>query len=240
MPSSNNTLEGLTTANNGSLSPAGSHAHFSARSPSAGQPPLPQEAHQSPANHTHHPIQTSVDDMDDIIFTTYSKSTPSPVSAPHPDTLILPYPEDLPPCDNSDALSSDDIPTVDAIPEVETTVEFDYLVQRLEQELQNVVIHRNDLQLSRQYIDALKSATLEESAMKAADIKRLRGPTWAQSIDLKSDEGLRISLETFVDTLTASDETYEKVINRYQTRRPNIDFLSRYRIEKHFGEISPI
>lgn len=220
---------------------------FPVPSPSPASPILPPSLSPSPppaelppplevrsASVGHDPPQIEVDDVADTtqVASTEKNTDPIPFPPAHPSTLVLPHPQ---------TYSLDDIPN--PLPDTytasdETLVEFDSLVRHLEHELETIVIHRGSLQLSIEYINALKSATLDESSMGEIAIKRLRDPTWTKSIDLNGNEGLRISLEMFIDTITASDETYERVISRLQKRQRNLDFCSRYRIEKRAQELA--
>ncbi len=112
-------------------------------------------------------------------------------------------------------------------------VEFDYDLRRLERELEEIVIHRQDLQTSMDFIRLIREATLENSSLDVEVIKRLRNPS--PSSPLQSDlnyTGLLVSLHMFLATLNASQAVYNELVTRFSMCFPHRDTFSLYRITK--------
>lgn len=97
--------------------------------------------------------------------------------------------------------------------------------------MENVNIHHSSLKTSAAFIEALKGADLDGSAMPKLHIEHLRNPMKVEVEDFRDDEGFLFSLNTFLGTRTASDATYKNLIKCYQGLQPWLDLWSLYRIE---------
>lgn len=117
-------------------------------------------------------------------------------------------------------------------------VDFDHTVQRLEQELEHVVIRRSGLQTTAAFIRALKEADLDESKMLPEAIARMRDPMKAQIEEFEDEEGFKFSLDTFLGSRTAPDATYKDLIKRHQRSKPWLDLWSLHRMENRVRKLA--
>ncbi|KAG6894511.1 hypothetical protein C0992_005782 [Termitomyces sp. T32_za158] len=97
----------------------------------------------------------------------------------------------------------------------------------------------DELRLTAQFIEALKSATLEKSNMDPEDIKRLREAPPHPLVDT-SDRHFIKALRTFIATINASEETYNGVRAAQKACYPDDPFLSFYQIKRQVEIITGV
>ncbi|KAJ7062570.1 hypothetical protein C8F01DRAFT_1209920 [Mycena amicta] len=95
-----------------------------------------------------------------------------------------------------------------------------------------------DLQIAQEFQDAVRNATLENSGLDDDYIHRLRNPPTAP-VDL-SDKDLRLSLDLFLSTLNASEETFEQVRDSVMRSHPDDVLLTLPEVKKTLAEITGV
>ncbi|KAF7370240.1 hypothetical protein MSAN_00654800 [Mycena sanguinolenta] len=95
-----------------------------------------------------------------------------------------------------------------------------------------------DIQLAFDFIEAVKSATLDNGDLDPETLARLRDPP-TEPIDL-SDPDLRFSLDIFISTTHASEEVYNSVRAACLLRNPADPMLSLAAIKKKVAEWSGV
>ncbi|KAG6882434.1 hypothetical protein C0993_010554, partial [Termitomyces sp. T159_Od127] len=89
----------------------------------------------------------------------------------------------------------------------------------------------DDLRIAAQFIEGLRTATLEKSNMSVEDIKRLREAP-SDSFDEINDRHFVKALRTFLATTNASEHTYEDVRTAHQDCYPDDPYLSYYQVQR--------
>ena len=108
-------------------------------------------------------------------------------------------------------------------------------------ELQNHVAFTIDLpqlQTAQQYIDLLRSASLDSSAMQAEDIEDLRNP--GQDYTLMDPSPLLRSVRHFINNYAASREHYETMRNIERLHRPDDPMLSFDQVKRRVRWLSGV
>ena len=95
-----------------------------------------------------------------------------------------------------------------------------------------------DLRTSLEFIDALKAATLDNGGLDEDVLERLRNPL-TEPADA-SDPDFRLSLDLFLSTTNASEETYNKSRAGVLRRHPDDDVLSYARVKSKIAELSGV
>ncbi|KAJ3575685.1 hypothetical protein NP233_g938 [Leucocoprinus birnbaumii] len=117
-------------------------------------------------------------------------------------------------------------------------VDFDDDVRRIEQELEDVVVHRRDLKTAVEFIRLVRTASLDESSLPLSVLQRLRNPAPPSPLSTFDDPGLMLSLHMFLATLNASQAIYSELVVRLSRCFPEFDIYSLYRITKQIELLS--
>jgi hypothetical protein len=121
--------------------------------------------------------------------------------------------------------SEDDEPDAPhSVPELEVEAEF--------------IPELTDLQMSLEFINALKAATLDNGGLDEDTLQRLRQPP-TEPAD-PGDPDFRLSLDLFLSTSNASEETYNSTRAAVLRRHLDDDILSYARIKSKITELSGI
>jgi hypothetical protein len=100
------------------------------------------------------------------------------------------------------------------------------------------VPHVEELRLSLEFIDALKRASLDNGDLDEGVVNMLRDPP-QEPLDT-SDPDLRLSLDLFLSTLNASEDSYRSAAEGIHRRYPDDEILSYERIRKKVAEMSGV
>jgi hypothetical protein len=100
------------------------------------------------------------------------------------------------------------------------------------------VPHVEELLLSLEFIDALKKASLDDGDLDKNVLNMLRNPP-QEPLDA-SDPDLRLSLDLFLSTLNASEDSYRSAAEGIRRRHPDDEILSYERIRKKVTEMSGV
>ena len=95
-----------------------------------------------------------------------------------------------------------------------------------------------DLRTALEFVDALKAASLDDGDLDEEVLHRLRQPL-AEPADA-SDPDFRLSLDLFLSTTTASEDTYNKSRAGILRRHPDDEVLSYTRIKSKIAELSGV
>jgi hypothetical protein len=98
--------------------------------------------------------------------------------------------------------------------------------------------HVEELRLSLEFIDALKRASLDDGNLDEGVVNMLRNPP-QEPLDA-SDPDLRLSLDLFLATMNASEDSYRSAAEGICRRHPDDDILSYERIRKKVAEMSGV
>jgi len=97
-----------------------------------------------------------------------------------------------------------------------------------------------ELQTAQRFIDALRSATLDESNMDPEDIARLRSPSPdTYGIDIK-DVHLVKALKQFLASQLSSREQYEETRRIHKEAYPNDPYLSYDQVKRLLGKVTGV
>ncbi len=97
----------------------------------------------------------------------------------------------------------------------------------------------DEVRIAAQFIDELKSATLEESNMELDDISRLREASPELPFDL-DDPDFLFALRPFFATTNASEETYKSFLFAYKECHPSLQQYSFYQMKKYVEHLSGV
>jgi hypothetical protein len=95
-----------------------------------------------------------------------------------------------------------------------------------------------DLQIALDFIQAVKNASLDNGDLDDETLERLRDPS-TEPLDI-SDPAHRYSLDNFLATTNASEETYNAICDAYIRRHPENELLSHAAIKKKVAEWSGV
>ncbi|KIL56057.1 hypothetical protein M378DRAFT_182070 [Amanita muscaria Koide BX008] len=94
------------------------------------------------------------------------------------------------------------------------------------------------VQLTQQFIDEIRSATLDNGGLDGETVKRLRNPpTGLVNI---SDPDIRLSLDIFLSSTNASEAVYKSSQDAIHRCFPDCEMLSFYAIKKLISELSGV
>jgi hypothetical protein len=99
-------------------------------------------------------------------------------------------------------------------------------------------IHLRHLRIAREFIDALKDASLEKDGLEPEILERLRNPP-TQPLVL-DDLDVRLSIETYFATFRSAQRTYREVREAFLQRYPDSKMLSYEQVEKLLAELTGI
>ncbi|KAF7979644.1 hypothetical protein HWV62_41611 [Athelia sp. TMB] len=100
-----------------------------------------------------------------------------------------------------------------------------------------LVITEPDLLIAQAYVDAIRSATLDEGGLDAETVGRLRNPIQGP-VDLDAD--LRLSLDLFLSTISASRDTYTNTRASVLRRHPEDDILTHAQMKRCLAEMTGV
>ena len=95
-----------------------------------------------------------------------------------------------------------------------------------------------DLLIAQSFINRIKNATLNNGSMDPQSVDRLRNP-YTEVLDT-SDPNLRQSLDFYLATELASQDTYKKSVAAVQRRNPEHELLSFHGIEQKIADLSGV
>ena len=124
--------------------------------------------------------------------------------------------------------------TADGVfPGVDDTSDFADVEQILEP-----VAQVEDIRNSIEFITAMKNATLDVEYLDADVLHRLRNPQQC-ALDI-GDEDLRLSIELFLATNNASQDTYNRSRDAILCRHPDDKLLSYHQVKGQVAELSGV
>lgn len=100
-----------------------------------------------------------------------------------------------------------------------------------------MALHVEDLRQSRDFINGIKSATLENSRLDPDCIKRLKEPR--QSVE-ELDPNLRHSVDMFLANITASEGTYTLNREAHLRHYPDDSILSLEAVKKKVAQLTGV
>ena len=95
-----------------------------------------------------------------------------------------------------------------------------------------------DLRTALAFIDALRSASLDNEDLDARVLEQLRHPP-QEALDA-TDPDLRLSIDLFLSTSNASQETYVSTRNAIMRRHPEDEILSHAKIKTKIAEMTGV
>jgi hypothetical protein len=98
--------------------------------------------------------------------------------------------------------------------------------------------HIDSIRLAQSYIQAIKSASLDNDKLKPEDIHRLRNPDTEQ-VDV-DDPDIRLSIDIYMACSNASESTYKSVRESILRRFPNTEILSYHRVKALVSELTGV
>ncbi|KAJ6498757.1 hypothetical protein C8R45DRAFT_787665, partial [Mycena sanguinolenta] len=96
-----------------------------------------------------------------------------------------------------------------------------------------------DIQTAQLFIQALESASLDDSGLDADTIDRLRNPI-TESVDISDNKDFRLSLDIFLADTYASEATYEATRQGILRHSPDVEMLSHHRIKREIEELTGV
>jgi len=100
------------------------------------------------------------------------------------------------------------------------------------------VVHLEELKIALAFIDAVKSASLENGNLSPETLMRLRQPIQGQPS--VGDPDVRLSLDLFLAVSNASQETYTKTRNAILHRHPSDPILTHDSVKRKVRELSGV
>jgi hypothetical protein len=95
------------------------------------------------------------------------------------------------------------------------------------------------LKIDQAYIDLLKNASLDDSALDADTLHRLRNPI-EEVLDVDADPDLLLSIENFLSLTNASDKAYTDVRANIMRRFPDCAMLSHHLVKQKITELTGV
>lgn len=102
----------------------------------------------------------------------------------------------------------------------------------------NAIARVDDLKVALTFIDAVKKASLDNGDLDTETVERLRNPP-QELLDV-SDPDLRFSLDLFIATTTASQDTYNSARSACLRRHPDDNVLTHDAIKRKVAEWSGV
>jgi hypothetical protein len=97
----------------------------------------------------------------------------------------------------------------------------------------------DNLKIDQAYIDLLKNASLDDSALDADTLHRLRNPI-EEVLDVDADPDLLLSIENFLSLTNASDKAYTDVRANIMRRFPDCAMLSHHLVKQKITELTGV
>jgi len=101
-----------------------------------------------------------------------------------------------------------------------------------------VPVHIADLHIALSFIDALKSASLDDENLDVEVLERLHHPLQELVDDIDPD--LRLSIDLFLSTSNSSQQSYTSAQEAILRRHPQDEILSYARIKSKIAKITGI
>ncbi|KAF8157245.1 hypothetical protein B0H34DRAFT_808494 [Crassisporium funariophilum] len=98
--------------------------------------------------------------------------------------------------------------------------------------------HIENIRLAQSYVNAIKSASLDNDKLSQEDIYRLRNPSTEQ-VDL-DDPDVRLSIDLYMSCGKASESTYKSVRESILKRFPNTEVMSYYRVKALVSDLTGV
>ncbi|KAG6864303.1 hypothetical protein C0991_010713 [Blastosporella zonata] len=97
--------------------------------------------------------------------------------------------------------------------------------------------HLNNLRIGQEYINLIKSATLDNGKLDAETVKRLRSPT-PRPVNIDNPDD-RLSIELFT-AMDAREATYTRCRDAVRRRYPDSNLLTFYNVKKLVAQASGV
>ncbi|KAF8152476.1 hypothetical protein B0H34DRAFT_677809 [Crassisporium funariophilum] len=98
--------------------------------------------------------------------------------------------------------------------------------------------HIENIRLAQSYVNAIKSASLNNDKLSQEDIYRLQNPSTEQ-VDL-DDPDVRLSIDLYMSCGKASESTYKSVRESILKRFPNTEVMSYYRVKALVSDLTGV
>lgn len=101
-------------------------------------------------------------------------------------------------------------------------------------------IKLTDLKDTVAFVDAIKSATLDNGGLPAHVLERLRNPRQGPPVDLDLDPDLRHSLELFIACVGGSEHIYDNARNAALHRHPEEEILASTQVKRTIEDLTGV